>query len=671
MRAWSGLALAILASLCAWPAGAANLLVNGDFELAGPVGSNNYGPVWQGNFNLEVFGPGAPEGLEPYSGKRGLMKTAAGAVLSGTAEQTVRVSAPGEQTVTFGCQAWVYTPPDNPFRESGVRVTLWVDGLAVRSEKVSWPQKQWTPLMLIWTGYVANEVKVTILAQAEGRSGPMGVAAFDNCSLDISPPAARPNLLVNGGFEQAGPYASQDPGPGWFRTGEFRVTGAPTPSAPDFPGGTYERAKAMMLYTHGGVSTGTLGQFVPMPAGYYVLSLRGHVYLWDELNYGGDGADCTVSWLVDGKPVKTQSFSAYFDLPNGGWSTVDWQWVGHVQSGISLVLSANVRGVNPVSSSIVIFDDWYLNYFDGSRPTTPVVTDTGAETPVRTQLTASWSALDNETGIDNYQYCIGTAPGTGDAANWTDAGLATRVTRHGLSLEPGRTYYVTVRARNYQGYYGPEASSDGITVVAEPQPVSVGQARLLPDGTWVKLNGKALTLRSGNDCWIQERDRSAGIRIASDVLFTALPGTIQNALGRLATRDGERYLDLTELTFTGQQHSPRPLVVNSRNLGGGPLGAHTPGVAGGTGLNNTGLLVRLAGRITAIGDGWYCVDDGAGLRDGLPGGGDGPPGVRVIGPVTGVAVGDFVRVTGVSSTAVLPGGETVRAIRATAAPSKV
>jgi len=247
----------------------------------------------------------------------------------------------------------------------------------------------------------------------------------------------------------------------------------------------------MGLYTNGGVASGTLGQFVTMPAGTYALSLRGHIYLWDEFGYDGN-ASYSVELLVDGVRVKYQQLQAYFDAPNGGWHTLDWQWAGVVQGVVSLVLTGSANGTTPGSESVVVFDDWYLNVFDTSKPTTPVVIDDGQTTPISTQLHATWSAEDPQTGVDNYQYSIGTAPGLTDVVNWTDIGLATGTTRYGLNLPVGGTYYFNVRARNFQGYYGETGSSDGITIVSPPQPISIGEARALPDGTYVKLTDKAV-----------------------------------------------------------------------------------------------------------------------------------------------------------------------------------
>lgn len=107
---------------------------------------------------------------------------------------------------------------------------------------------------------------------------------------------------------------------------------------------------------------------------------------------------------------------------------------------------------------------------DFTDPTTPVVTDDGAWTHIFTQLHAAWSASDPETGIAEYQYCIGTAVGVCDTVAWTSLGVATEVTKAGLNLQDGETYYFNVKARNGAGHWSAVGSSDGITVDKLPAP---------------------------------------------------------------------------------------------------------------------------------------------------------------------------------------------------------
>lgn len=49
-------------------------------------------------------------------------------------------------------------------------------------------------------------------------------------------------------------------------------------------------------------------------------------------------------------------------------------------------------------------------------------------------------------------------------------------------------------------------------------------------------------------------------------------------------------------------------------LGGGRLNPNTPGVTGGVGVNNIGLLVRIFGRFSYIDAQTFSIDDGSGVN---------------------------------------------------------
>ena len=111
---------------------------------------------------------------------------------------------------------------------------------------------------------------------------------------------------------------------------------------------------------------------------------------------------------------------------------------------------------------------------DTTPPSAPAVVRNGtgadiATTTSTTQLSANWDACtDPESGISGYQYAIGTTPGGNDVANWTKVpytGPITTVTRKGLNLSAGKTYYFSVRAVNGKGLVGSATNSKGQQVV--------------------------------------------------------------------------------------------------------------------------------------------------------------------------------------------------------------
>ncbi len=80
-------------------------------------------------------------------------------------------------------------------------------------------------------------------------------------------------------------------------------------------------------------------------------------------------------------------------------------------------------------------------------------------------LAAHWdSAGDPESGILAYWYSIGTTPGGIQVLNFTENGIRTAVTVHGLTLASGKTYYVSVKAENGAGLFSSVVTSDGVTV---------------------------------------------------------------------------------------------------------------------------------------------------------------------------------------------------------------
>ncbi|OGS19030.1 MAG: hypothetical protein A3J83_04780 [Elusimicrobia bacterium RIFOXYA2_FULL_40_6] len=79
-----------------------------------------------------------------------------------------------------------------------------------------------------------------------------------------------------------------------------------------------------------------------------------------------------------------------------------------------------------------------------------------------TTLSANWdTSTDPESGVAHYRYAIGTSPGTTDITGWTDNVILTSVTKSGLTLSVGSTYYFSVIAENASGVQGNILTSDG------------------------------------------------------------------------------------------------------------------------------------------------------------------------------------------------------------------
>jgi hypothetical protein len=172
--------------------------------------------------------------------------------------------------------------------------------------------------------------------------------------------------------------------------------------------------------------------------------------------------------------------------------------------------------------------------------------------------------------------------------------------------------------------------------------------------------------------YVEEQDRFAGIRIVSrdPILWSdpPSPGDRVVAIGTLAVVAGEATLtDAILVKLPGSPLDvPPPLAIIHRSLGGGAFGIQ-PGVAGGQGLSNVGLLVTVIGKVTSgtEGSGWITdpagntcayLDDGSGVESGIS-----VPGIKIIAdPIVVVyrqmKLGDTVMAVGVSSIVEVGGG---------------
>ncbi len=271
-------------------------------------------------------------------------------------------------------------------------------------------------------------------------------------------------------------------------------------------------------------------------------------------------------------------------------------------------------------------------YVDYTGPSSVTVTDEGDFTTDSTRLSASWTAAeDAESGIRHYRYAIGTSPsdpGSGYVVPWKTVSGGTRsMTETGLSLQNGTVYYIYVQARNHAGEWGPVGVSDGIRAVNGA--TRIAEAKMLPDGTWVRLTGKVASRdASFYFFYIQEPDRSSGILVSS--LSGSLPAidlekgklvNVTGVMGRLS--GGQRRVLEPVVEITGTAAPPRPLLLRNNEVVGtdfflvpGPGGSGQAGAPGRRGLNNVGLYVRTTGRVVSHPDSTsFIIDDGS-----LPGG---------------------------------------------------
>ena len=203
----------------------------------------------------------------------------------------------------------------------------------------------------------------------------------------------------------------------------------------------------------------------------------------------------------------------------------------------------------------------------------------------------------------------------------------------------------------------------------------VGAAKSYADGASVQIGDAArpvvVTVAPGvfaDRFYVEEPNKWSGIAVQYGALGgpTLVEGDRVWIIGKTGSLSGERLLQFASTYYVDHIDPLGPLFIAVPKIGGGPLGLYTPGVLGGVGLNNVGLLVQVYGGVVSYRDPqgrFFYLDNGDGLYDGFG------YGIRIIcDGFVGAAklsmpqYGKIVIVTGISSTAIV-NNQPVRAIR--------
>ncbi len=163
---------------------------------------------------------------------------------------------------------------------------------------------------------------------------------------------------------------------------------------------------------------------------------------------------------------------------------------------------------------------------DSAPPAAPATVNdgTGADatyTTSTTTLSANWTSVtDPISGLQKYQYAVGTTSGGTQVLSYTDNGTSTTVTNSSLSLSSGTAYYVSVRAVDNAGNTGSSTSSNGITVdsTAPAAPVSVNDGL----GADVDYSTSTTTLSAN---WSSVTDSVSGLAKYQYAIGTTSGGT--------------------------------------------------------------------------------------------------------------------------------------------------
>ena len=177
----------------------------------------------------------------------------------------------------------------------------------------------------------------------------------------------------------------------------------------------------------------------------------------------------------------------------------------------------------------------------------------------------------------------------------------------------------------------------------------IKDAKQMASGTLVSLHGKVVTALTTDGFYMEEVDRSSSVKVVSTAAVHV--GDVVDVTGVIGACDGEREITTGAVTAMGVAGDPiKPYGMQGDALGGAALGSSVPGVTGGHGANNIGLLVKSWGTVSSVASGYFYMDSSPGTSIKIKSG-------TLLQP----KVGDIISVVGVC-TCEVSGGSICRAI---------
>lgn len=161
---------------------------------------------------------------------------------------------------------------------------------------------------------------------------------------------------------------------------------------------------------------------------------------------------------------RTPPYTAYPVMLQAAWHS-DRIWRGYfdvsslVPRGAYTVSVTTARGTDGVEiapdTRFHVTIDYAGQITDQTAPRMTTVV-AGAGPAGASSIMGTWGGADSDSAITGYRYAIGTAPGTADVVSWTET-PALWLSRNGLGLTVGQTYWLSVQARNVGGLWSPVA----------------------------------------------------------------------------------------------------------------------------------------------------------------------------------------------------------------------
>lgn len=384
--------------------------------------------------------------------------------------------------------------------------------------------------------------------------------------------------------------------------------------------------------TTGGVYQYTATIHEGGPSGAQVGSAKTIYPVWS-----GEFNKTLLAWPANGVPV-TPGQTYYLKLVRYGGGS--WQ----------VMRTANnyADGMFYRDGTAVSADDVFGLVVCGTFGDPITISNIQATNITTTSAVITWNTNYASTSRVDY----GTTTSYGQ--NVYDSALVTSHSMMLTGLTPGTPYHFKVTSTAGGKLDG--VSGDNTFTTLTPPPMKISEAKALADGTQVTLTGKTVTAGNtelASNFYIEDQDRSSGIRVFTGALVVSR-GDGVDVTGTIGTSGGERLIASPTVTVKSASYPvPDPVSMPTREMGGGSLNLYTPGITGGIGTHNTGLLVQVWGRVTYV-DGTaklFYIDDGCGLNDG-----SGNTGLQVscAGLASGntialPALNSFVKATGISA----------------------
>jgi len=190
--------------------------------------------------------------------------------------------------------------------------------------------------------------------------------------------------------------------------------------------------------------------------------------------------------LLPGRGMIQREIAYYeysFGTAQGDSNTIDWTDNGTgtdaTVTGLSLTNGTtyyvNIRAYDMAENQSTMVSSNGLT-IDFTAPEIGEVFD-GSDTDINlsndaANASANWTGFaDSLSGIELYEYALGSTSGSNDIIDWTDNGTSTSVLEHsGLSLQHAEQYYFSVRATDQVENISAVASSDGFVIDIYPGP---------------------------------------------------------------------------------------------------------------------------------------------------------------------------------------------------------